>query len=199
MLAYRQMFQLDSQLANFLLQDSLIVARRLLGAELTSLAGDEKTGGIIVETEAYHGLEDPASHAFRGRTVRTAPMYEAGGALYVYLSFGVHNCLNIVTGPNGNAEAVLIRALQPAIGLPLMARRRGTDRPRLLTTGPGRLTQALGITLAQSGSTLGQLLMLKLADQSQLNIETGPRIGISKAKELPWRFYLAGNSYVSKP
>ena len=111
--------------------------------------------------EAYHGATDPASHAYRGRTARTAPMFERGGAIYVYFSYGVHTCVNIVTGPAGEAGAVLIRALEPTAGLDTMAGRRGTTDPLRLTSGPGKLTQALGIGLDLSGTRLGQTLSLR--------------------------------------
>jgi DNA-3-methyladenine glycosylase len=185
---------------NWLAADSLTVAPLLLGLELVSHAGDVETAGRIVEVEAYHGREDPASHAYRGLTPRTAPMFEAGGSIYVYLSYGVHNCVNIVTGGSGEGQAVLIRALEPTTGLDTMATRRHTDKLLNLTSGPGKLTQALGIKLQHSGSRLGETLSLRPVSPypaQALAIATSPRIGISKAVDFPWRFFLLNNPYVS--
>jgi DNA-3-methyladenine glycosylase len=178
---------------NWLQADALEVAPRLLGWELVSKAGGAETAGRIVEVEAYRGEADPASHAYRGRTPRTAPMFEDGGAVYVYLSYGIHTCVNIVTGPRGVASAVLIRALDPTIGLNVMAARRGASEPLKLTSGPGKLTRALGITLALSGSRLGGTLSLRPPAVPIPNaaIVAGPRIGISRAADRPWRFRVA--------
>ena len=184
----------------WLTADSLTVAPLLLGLELVSNAGGIETAGRIVEVEAYHGREDPASHAYRGHTSRVAAMFGAGGAIYVYLSYGVHNCVNIVTGPAGEGQAVLIRALEPTIGLDVMATRRHTAGPRLLTSGPGRLSQSLGIGLDLSGSRLGETLSLRPTGPypaQALAVATSPRIGITKAADYPWRFYLRDNPYVS--
>jgi DNA-3-methyladenine glycosylase len=181
--------------------DSLVVAPQLLGWELVSIAGGTPTTGRIVEVEAYHGASDPASHAYRGLTRRTTPMFEAGGAIYVYQSYGVHACVNIVTGPAGKGQAVLIRALEPTIGLPAMTTRRNNANPRLLTTGPGRVSQALGITLDLSGGRLGTTLSLRppAIRTPPGDIVATPRIGISKATQLKWRFYLKNNLSVSRP
>lgn len=180
-------------------QDSLIVAPQLLGMELRSHTGGVTTGGRIVEVEAYRGTEDPASHAFRGLTPRTAPMFEAGGTVYVYLSYGLHTCMNLVTGPAGQAQAVLIRALEPTQGQEAMMERRHTTQLRNLTNGPGKVGQALGLSLALSGSRLGtELELLPGPRPDPASIVAGPRIGIKQATELPWRFYIAGNPYVSK-
>ena len=183
-------------------QDAVQVAPQLLGWELLRHEADGSvTGGRIVEVEAYHGAEDPASHAFRGRSGRTAPMFEAGGTIYVYLSYGLHTCLNIVTGPAGKAQAVLIRALEPTQGLAAMAARRRTTTERLLASGPGRVGQALGLTLALSGQQLGQTLELRpprTALPAKL-VAKGPRVGIRLATDRPWRFWLAGNRFVSGP
>ncbi len=163
---------------DWLLGDALTVAPALLGWEIITHAGGVRTAGRIVEVEAYHGAGDPASHAYRGLTPRTGPMFEAGGTIYVYFSYGVHNCLNIVTGPAGEAQAVLIRALEPTTGAEVMAARRGLTDPRLLTSGPGRLTQALGITLADSGTRLGGRISLRPPSQPVVpaGIATGPRV-----------------------
>jgi DNA-3-methyladenine glycosylase len=129
-------------------------------------------------------------------------MFEAGGAIYVYLSYGVHHCVNIVTGPLGEGQAVLIRALEPTTGLEDMAARRHTSSPRLLTSGPGRLSQALGLKLSDSGSHLGETLSLRPAGPypaQALAVATSPRIGITKATDYPWRFFLRDNPFVSRP
>ena len=185
-------------IVEFLLGDSIDVAPGLLGMELVSVAGGVTTGGIIVETEAYHGQDDPASHAYRGKTIRTSPMFEAGGTLYVYLSMGIHNCLNIVTGPEGVGQAVLIRALQPTLGIEKMIERRGTDKLTNLASGPGKLTQALSVARDISGTKLGQTLSLRIPNGPKPLVATSPRIGISKAVDFPWRFYVPNSPFVSR-
>jgi DNA-3-methyladenine glycosylase len=179
--------------------DALEAAPRLLGWELISRTPEGVTGGQIVEVEAYHGMQDPASHAFRGQTPRTTPMFEAGGAIYVYRSYGIHTCLNLVTGPAGQAQAILIRALKPTVGLELIQERRHQTNPALLTKGPGRIGQALGIQLAWSGQRLGENLEL-WPPETELTpdaILAGPRIGIRHGLEHHWRFWIKGSPYVS--
>jgi DNA-3-methyladenine glycosylase len=174
-------------------QDALEAGPGLLGWKLMSRLGGKVTGGIIIEVEAYHGPADPASHAHRGITPRTTPMFESAGAIYVYLSYGLHYCVNIVTGREGDGQALLIRALWPTDGIPVMQERRKGAPFERLTNGPANLTQSLGITIQQTGSRLGQELWLeppKVALDKKLII-TGPRVGISRAKELPWRFRLS--------
>jgi DNA-3-methyladenine glycosylase len=186
---------------SWLEQDALTVAPRLLGWELVSRAGGVETAGRIVEVEAYHGAADPASHAFHGRTPRTAPMFEAGGGVYVYLSYGLHTCLNIVCGPAGQAQAVLIRALEPTRGLETMAARRRTTDPRRLTRGPGNVGQALGLTTTDSGTRLGRGPLNLQPPATPIDpaaIIAGPRVGIRHATGHPWRFYLRGNPFVSR-
>jgi DNA-3-methyladenine glycosylase len=199
MVAYAPMAHPDPHPYTWLQADALIVAPQLLGWELLSHTGGADTAGRIIEVEAYHGAVDPASHAYRGLTPRTAPMFEAGGAVYVYLSYGIHSCLNIVTGPAGEAQALLIRALEPTRGLDTMATRRGTTNLRHLTRGPGSLGQALGITRDLSGTHLGEILELRPPETpiDPAAITAGPRIGISQAKDHPWRFYLTGSPFVS--
>jgi DNA-3-methyladenine glycosylase len=172
----------------------------LLGWKLLSESGGSTTGGRIVEVEAYHGANDPASHAYRGRTPRTAPMFELGGTIYVYFSYGMHTCVNIVTGPAGEAGAVLIRALEPGVGLEVMTARRGHTDLHLLTSGPGRLTQALGITLELSGTRLGGTLSIQPPSHPlpPNAVVSGPRVGISRAADRPWRFWVRGNPFVSR-
>jgi DNA-3-methyladenine glycosylase len=173
--------------------DALQAAPGILGHKLMSRLAGQVTGGIIIEVEAYHGAEDPASHAYRGLTERTAPMFEEAGTIYVYRSYGLHYCANLVTGGQGEAQAVLLRALWPTNGLPIMTSRRGHVPPARLANGPANLTQALGISLTQTGSRLGEDLWLEppATRIDPASIITGPRVGITRARELPWRFRLS--------
>ncbi|MCB1246262.1 MAG: DNA-3-methyladenine glycosylase [Acidimicrobiia bacterium] len=151
----------------------------------TNIDGDV-TSVRLTEVEAYMGADDPASHAYRGVTPRTRPMFEAGGVVYVYLSYGVHFCVNIVTGPAGVAQAVLLRGGIPIEGIEIMEHRRG--RSTDLTNGPGKLGQALGLTTQHSGLPIdGALISLERGDPPS-SITTTPRIGITKAPDRPWRF-----------
>jgi DNA-3-methyladenine glycosylase len=173
----------------------LEVAPELIGAELYV----DGIGGRIVEVEAYHH-EDPASHGYLGRrTPRNAAMFLPGGHAYVYRSYGIHWCLNAVTGPEDVAEAVLIRALEPIAGLDPMRERRGLDDVRQLCSGPGKLCQALGITRVHDGLPLEEPPFELRPRASAPEIVTGPRIGISRGQDLPWRFALAGSRYLSRP
>ncbi|MBX4188629.1 DNA-3-methyladenine glycosylase [Candidatus Saccharibacteria bacterium] len=154
----------------------------------------------IVETEAYH-QDDPASHSFAGLTKRTAPMFEAGGRLYVYFTYGMHYCLNIVTGETDRGEAVLIRAGEPLEGIEIMQANRGISDIRNLTNGPAKLAQALAIyDTSLSGEILNKSSILLQPGETagQIEVTTGPRIGISKAIEQPWRFYIKDNPFVSR-
>jgi DNA-3-methyladenine glycosylase len=170
------------------------VAPELIGAELFV----DGVGGTIVEVEAYDH-EDPAAHGFGNRrTVRNASMFLAGGHAYVYRSYGIHWCLNFVCGVEDEASAVLIRALEPTQGLELMCERRGLDDVRLLCAGPGRLTQALGVTRDHDGLALDRPPFELRPRQGDVEVVTGPRIGITKAVELPWRYGLAGSRFVSR-
>lgn len=182
-------------------QPALEAAPLLLGCVLERRTAAGVIKVKIVETEAYH-QDDPASHTYRGRTVRTAPMFEAGGHLYVYFTYGMHYCLNIVTGRKGIGEAVLIRAAEPLEGLEIMKRNRKLDDIRNLTNGPGKLAQALGIASTNlSGKTVGPDTINLLGPEemiSQDQIIVSPRIGITKATEQPWRFYLSGSNFISK-
>jgi DNA-3-methyladenine glycosylase len=171
------------------------VAPELIGAELLV----DGVGGTIVEVEAYDH-EDPAAHGFGNRrTARNASMFLPGGHAYVYRSYGIHWCLNVVCGESGEASAVLIRALEPMQGLDLMRERRGAEDVRLLCSGPGRLTQALGVTREHDGLPLDRRPFELRPRQSEVEVVTGPRIGITKAVELPWRYGLAGSRFVSRP
>jgi DNA-3-methyladenine glycosylase len=155
-------------------------------------------GGTIVEVEAYDH-EDPAAHGFSGRTERNASMFGPPGRAYVYRSYGVHWCLNLVCADEGVASAVLIRALEPLDGLEVMRHRRGLDDPRLLCAGPGRLAQALAITREHDGLPL-DLPPFELRQRPEpCEIVTGPRIGITRAAERPWRYGLAGSRFLSRP
>jgi DNA-3-methyladenine glycosylase len=173
----------------------LEVARELIGC--TVRHGD--TAGVIVETEAYHESE-PACHAYIGRTARTVPLFGRPGTAYVYFSYGMHALLNVVCDGEGVGAAVLIRALEPVAGIELMRARRGARRDADLCSGPGRLTQALGIGLDLNATDLLEG-PIRLEDRRgpAPEIVAGIRIGITKAADLPWRFAAAGSPYVSRP
>ncbi len=155
-------------------------------------------GGIIVETEAYEA-NDPASHSFGGERPRNRAMFGPPLTAYVYRSYGVHWCFNIVTGPVGHGAAVLVRAIEPTTGLATMAERRGMAEPRLLASGPGRLTEALGITIGHNGLPLDTPPFELTPREGTPDIVTGPRIGITKAADHPWRFGLKGSRFLSRP
>ena len=154
-------------------------------------------GGEIVEVESYD-QEDPASHGFRGQTVRNAAMFGAPGYAYVYRSYGIHWCLNFVCDVPGRAEAVLIRALRPTNGLEVMRARRGVEAERSLCSGPGKLCQALGTTRVLDGLPLDEPPFELLARESEPPLAVGPRIGITRAVEQPWRYGLAGSPFLSR-
>jgi DNA-3-methyladenine glycosylase len=155
-------------------------------------------GGIIVEVEAYHHTE-AAAHSFNGPTPRNLVMFGPPGFTYVYRSYGIHWCVNFVCEKEGSASAVLIRALQPTHGIPAMRRRRGLHDERSLCSGPGKLCEALAITIAQSGLPLDKPPLALHARTSEPDIIAGPRIGITKAVELPWRYGLKGSPFLSRP
>jgi DNA-3-methyladenine glycosylase len=173
------------------------VARDLIGCGLLF----DGVGGLIVETESYE-RDDPACHAHVGLTQRTEPLFGPPARAYVYLSYGIHSCLNFVCEPEGSAAAVLIRALEPRWGVERMAARRSRVDERELCSGPGKLTEALGIRLgANLASLLEPPFELRGREHGERRVEvvTGPRIGITKATELPWRFCAAGSSFLSRP
>jgi DNA-3-methyladenine glycosylase len=170
------------------------VAPDLIGATL--LVGG--VGGIITEVEAYHHT-DPAAHSFNGPTPRNLVMFGPPGFSYVYRSYGIHWCVNFVCEGEGSASAVLIRALQPTHGLPAMRRRRGLQEERALCSGPGKLCQALGITIQHSALPLDAPPFALHARPAKPEIVAGVRIGITKAVELPWRYGLMGSRFLSKP
>jgi DNA-3-methyladenine glycosylase len=170
------------------------LARALIGATLLV----DGVGGLIVETEAYD-QEDPAAHTFAGPTLRNAVMFGPSGHAYVYRSYGLHWCLNLVCREAGHGAGVLIRALQPVEGVATMQERRKLTDLRLLCSGPGRLSQALGVTLAHGGLPLDRPPFFLKAAVEPVPTVAGPRIGISKAMELPWRFGWAGSRFLSRP
>ena len=169
------------------------VARALIGATLLV----DGVGGVIVETEAYD-QSDPASHTFRGPTPRNAAMFGPSGHAYIYRSHGLHWCLNFTCRPEGHGAGVLIRALEPRAGIERMQARRGLVDEKLLCAGPGRLGQALGITMAHYGLTLDRPPFFVAAPEDAAETIAGPRIGISKAVDQPWRFGLAGSRFLSR-
>jgi DNA-3-methyladenine glycosylase len=169
------------------------VAPDLIGCTLLV----DGVGGAIVEVEAYDH-EDPASHGFRGETARNRSMFGPPGHAYVYRSYGIHWCLNLVCEEKGVAAAVLLRALEPAHGVEEMRARRNLDEPRLLCSGPGRLCQALAVTGEHDGLPLDRPPFELRARGGEPEIVTGPRVGITQAADLPWRYGLAGSPYLSR-
>ncbi|MFA7199727.1 MAG: DNA-3-methyladenine glycosylase [Methanoculleus sp.] len=187
-------------------RDTVTVAKDLLGCLLVHREEAGTTMGWIVEVEAYL-RDDPAAHSFRGRTARNRTMFGSAGHAYVYRIYGLHTCVNVVTGPEGVGEAVLVRALEPAAGTDLMRARRGTDDPLALCSGPGKLTQALAITMDLDGTSLSsgplqvrspESLPGRWPEALPGEIVRTTRIGITKAADLPLRFYLKGSRYVSR-
>jgi len=173
------------------------VARDLVGCTLLV----DGAGGVIVETESYH-RDDPACHAYVGLTPRTATLFGPPGRAYVYLSYGIHSLLNAVAEPEGSAAAVLIRALEPRWGIAEMRRRRGREEVRDLCSGPGKLTEALGVGVELNGVPLTEPpfeLRARAAGSDGIEIVTGPRIGITRAVELPWRYCADGSPHLSRP
>ncbi|MBU0695946.1 MAG: DNA-3-methyladenine glycosylase [Bacteroidetes bacterium] len=189
----------------YLRENTLTIAKELIGKFIYTNMNGEITGGMIVETEAYIGPEDRGSHAFEGRrTAKNDTMYQAGGVVYMYICYGIHDMLNIVTGLEGSSHAILIRAVEPTIGIKLMQFRRGDVPLKRLCKGPGSLAKALGLNKSHDQTSLtGNLLWIE--DEGlkikQGNIIASPRVGLSCPEpylSIPWRFTLFGNSFVSK-
>jgi len=189
------------KLSEILRQPSVEAAPLLLGCILSRQTPEGLLSVKIVETEAYH-QDDPASHSFAGITNRTAPMFASGGHIYIYFTYGMHYCVNIVTGRQGVGEGVLLRAAEPLQGVEIMKIHRGIDNIHQLTNGPAKLTQSLGIiSTGLSGKKLGPKTLQLDLPQNKVKAEdiaVSPRIGIKKAVDQPWRFYLKGSPYVSK-
>lgn len=191
---------------NFYNRPLLTVAKELLGKLLVIKKGGKILSGTIVEVEAYHGEIDEASHAFRGKTKRNEVMFWEGGHLYVYFTYGVHYCANVVVGKQGRGMAILLRAVEPISGISLMIKNRFgvKDKSILdlnkLTNGPGKLCKAFGIDRSFNGmSLMGDKIFI--ADQpkvSSKNIGVSKRIGITKSKELEWRFFIKNNPFISR-
>jgi DNA-3-methyladenine glycosylase len=186
---------------SFFARPSPEVGPDLLGRILVRRVGDGTLlTARIVEAEAYQE-DDPASHSFRGRTNRTEVMFGPPGHAYVYFTYGMHHCMNVVTGSTGEGSAVLLRAAEPLEGLEEMSRRRGTNDPRALCSGPGRLCQALGIDRAENGLDLvpgRRLWLLEGAPVARSKMSVGSRVGITSGTERPWRFSVRGDRFVSR-
>lgn len=174
-------------------EDAWVVAPRLVGAMLTL----DGVGGRIVEVEAYD-RSDPASHTFRGPTRRNAAMFGPPGRVYVYRSYGIHWCFNIVCREEGHGAGVLVRAIEPLHGLDRMRERRGAVGDRLLCAGPGRVCQALAIDLGHTGIRVESAPFRLLPPDEPVEVRSGPRIGITRATDVPWRFGLAGSKFLSR-
>jgi len=189
---------------SFYSRDAETVAKELLGQILITRLPQGEARGLIVETEAYLGREDKAAHSFGGKkTQRNEVLYGPAGHAYIYLIYGLYHLFNIVVGEPGDPQAVLIRALEPLAGFEIMAKRRKTEQKKLLTSGPGRLSEAMGITRQLNGENLlGEPLFIAKGTDEPREIIAKPRIGIDYAQEWvdkPLRFYLANNSFISKP
>lgn len=185
---------------SFYARPTLDVARDLLGCELWVKQGRSLIGGRLVEVEAYIGEEDPACHAHRGRTAKTETMYGAPGMAYVYFTYGNHWMLNFVTESRNFPAAVLIRGIEPIEGLAVMRRRRQVVRDYDLTNGPGKLTEAFGVTGRDNGSSLRgpRLLVISATRPTGEKMSVSGRVGVGEGHDRPWRFYFEGNPWVSK-
>ena len=184
---------------SFFDKPALDLAKSLLGCTLVHKTKEGITSGVIVETECYH-QDDEASHTFRGPTARNKVMFGPGGHAYIYFTYGMHYCFNVVAGQDGKGEGVLIRALEPLEGMEIMKKRRGKDNIHQLCSGPAKLVQAMGISKADYGTPLfAGNLHIKSPDKAKaIQVATGPRIGIKQAVDKPWRFWVKGNPFVSK-
>lgn len=191
---------------SFFARDTHIVARALLGKKLVRHIGRTVVGGRITEVESYAGVDDLASHAARGRTARTEIMFGPAGYAYIYLVYGIHYCFNITTEEKEFPAAILVRALEPVDGIVYMQRARGTNTLHALTTGPGKLTQALSITSALNQEDLAHSRRIYIVDDGYViaprDIVTTTRIGVGyagKSATRPWRYYVKASPYISKP
>ena len=189
---------MQSYLNTFFQTDTLSVAQKLLGCFLQTSSKEGLTSGKIIETEAYL-FDDPASKTFKGKNKRNSPLFGPPGYTYVYLTYGKILYLNITSGEEGKGEGVLIRALEPTQGVELMKRRRRKEQIKDLCSGPGKLTQALGLTLEDSNIKIGKGRVRITLNENSLEINKTKRIGISKAKDELLRFYIKGNKFISKP
>ncbi|MEO8862750.1 MAG: DNA-3-methyladenine glycosylase [Candidatus Saccharimonadales bacterium] len=179
------------------LSDAYLAAQNLLGWKLVHQSPQGRTAGYIVETEVYT-MDDPASHAHHGETPRNTAMFQESGTIYVYFTYGLHHGVNIVTGIKGHGQGVLIRAIEPVEGIELMKMRRNTQNNKILTNGPGKLTQAMGINLELRGTDIDTGPIFIEPGIKPVEIIQTTRVGISKAQSKPWRFYIYGNPNVSK-
>jgi len=191
------------QWSEFRFAETVAVARDLLGSHLVSETADGVVSGKIVEVEAYGGFSDAGSHISRGVTERTKIMLDRPGLAYVYIIYGVHHCINVVAHPEGQAGAVLIRALEPLSGIDIMQKRRGVQEIRSLCSGPGKLCRAFGITKEHNGHFLAEqpLYLLQGPQVGDEQIAAVPRVNIDyagEAKHWPWRFYIKNNRYISR-
>lgn len=185
----------------FYSRDTITVAENLLGKVLVRTTDEGSRTGLVVETEAYRGRDDPASHSYLGLTKRNEVMFGRAGVAYVYFTYGNHYCLNVVTETEGTPGAVLIRAIEPLSGVDIMMKRRNMVEKANLASGPGKLTKAFSITKEQNGLdlTLGKALFLtRLRNNPKFDIAQSRRVGIKRGLEKPWRFIIKGNSFVSK-
>jgi DNA-3-methyladenine glycosylase len=187
-------------------EDTVSIARSLVGAHLITSFEGKTTGGRIIETEAYKAPEDKASHAhLNRRTERTEVMFGKAGTAYIYLCYGIHHLFNVVSGPKGKAHAILIRALEPIWGIDIMKKRRGLTNLTQLTNGPGKLSEALNIKTAFTGRDLleesSTMKLYEAEDKNEVSLNSAKRIGVDYAeesKDWPWRFYDAQSKFVSK-
>lgn len=177
--------------------DTLQTAKQLLGCTLVHTSPQGTTVGVIVETEAYLA-NDPACHASRGKTKRNAPMFGPPGTTYVYFTYGMHHCFNVVTNQQGVGEAVLVRAVKPVKGIDLMRSRRGKDRLKDLCSGPAKFTQAFGLSPRFNGHALSEPPLMILPRVEVPNVQVATRIGISKGVDLPYRFFVIDSAFVSR-
>ncbi len=193
----------SAKVADLFTGTTLQVARKLLGAKLVTCVNGVRTSGMIVEVEAYGGLRDEASHAFGGMTGRNEVMFRAAGHCYVYFIYGMYHCVNIVTEDEDVGAAVLVRALEPLEGVDVMARRRGIKGANLvpLANGPGKLCAALGINRKFCGEHFGKSSAIWIEPYTRIaasGIAASERVGISKARDLKWRFFVKGNAFLSR-